>query len=102
MALVLVAVLGFSAVTIFGHEAACNAYAVGIPIVDDERVRVGDYIIRDHSYRDRDPCNGEDLWHYDPRSLSGIDGVLFSDCEISWVSGGRSSADDIGLPCPAQ
>ncbi len=61
--LVVVVVGSFMAYGPFGHDEFCPAYAVGASLVDDERVRVGDKLILDHSYRERDPCQGDDLWH---------------------------------------
>lgn len=99
-----VIVVGLTSLAVFGpvarHDEFCPAYAVGVPLDDDERVRSGGFVIRDHSYRDRDACGDDDLWHYPPHTLAGVDGVLFSDCTISWVGGGHSSADEIGLACP--
>jgi len=47
----------------------------------------------------RVPCNGDDLWHYRAEDLAGVDGVLFDNCEISWVGGGRSTAAAEGIDC---
>ena len=48
----------------------------------------------------RDPCNGsDDLWHYFDGDLEDVDGVLFDNCEISWVGGGRSTAAAAGFEC---
>lgn len=78
-------------------DVFCNAYGIGAGLED--RVRHGDLVIIDHSWRTRDPCGDDDLWHYG--ELPGVDGVLFDDCRISWVGGGRTDADDVGLPCPS-
>ncbi len=47
----------------------------------------------------RDPCDGDDLWHYMTGDLDGVDGVLFDDCVISWVGGGRSTVAAESIPC---
>jgi hypothetical protein len=44
---------------------------------------------------DREP----DLFLFTEEELSEVDGVMFQDCQISWVDGGRSHADDVGVPC---
>ena len=43
----------------------------------------------------RDPCGDNDLAHY--ALDDDIDGVLFDDCLISWVGGGRSPASIVGI-----
>jgi len=40
-----------------------------------------------------------DLYLFSESELSKVDGVMFEDCQISWVDGGRSRADDVGVPC---
>lgn len=47
----------------------------------------------------REPCMGDDLWHFAADDLKGVDGVLFDNCEISWVGGGRSTAAAEGIDC---
>ncbi|MCP3991718.1 MAG: hypothetical protein GY724_21780 [Actinomycetia bacterium] len=86
------------AVTWGPSEEFCAAYAVALPL-DEHPVTYGELVILDHSYRERDPCRGHDLWHYMDQHLDGVDGVLFEDCTISWVAGGRTSAEDAGVPC---
>lgn len=82
-------------------EEFCEAYAVALPL-DERPVTFDELVILDHSYRERDPCRGDDLWHYMDSHLDGVDGVLFDDCVISWVDGGRTSAEDAGFPCPSE
>ena len=76
-------------------DVFCNAY--GIAASPAEWVRHDGLIIIDHSWRQRDPCGDDDLWHYG--DLGPVDGVLFDDCQVSWVGGGRSKAEDVGIAC---
>ena len=79
------------------QEEFCEAYGVlagnDVVTVDDISLLIGEPIYR------RDPCNGDDLWHYFDEDLVGIDGVMFDNCEISWVGGGRSAAAAEGIDC---
>lgn len=78
------------------REVSCTAYGAN-QAIEEQPSSYGDFVILDHSDRERDPCRDDDLWHYG--DLNGIDGVLFGDCVISWVEGGRTPASEVGVPC---
>ena len=79
-------------------DVFCAAYAV-IVSPEDPRVVSGDQIILDHSGRPRSGCGDDDLWHYHPWDLEGVDGVLFDDCTVAWTDGRRSTASEAGIDC---
>jgi hypothetical protein len=78
-------------------EEFCNASAV---IVSSEPERLDEWTLYvDEPAERRDPCQGDDLWHYVDEDLAEVDGVLFDDCVVSWVDGGRTPAADAGIDC---
>lgn len=96
-----VGVLGAGAVVaLMGDEPSeefCHASAV---LVTSEPVQVGQWTLYvDEPAERRDPCQGDDLWHYLDEDLAAVDGVLFDDCVLSWVDGDRTSAANAGIDC---
>lgn len=78
-------------------EEFCNASA---RIVTTDPMQVGEWTLYvDEPAGARDPCQGDDLWHYQDEDLAVVDGVLFDDCVLSWVDGGRTTAAEEGIKC---
>lgn len=89
-----------------GDEVFCAAYGI---IVDTEPVKFRErelFVGFDAS--ERDECFGE-FGHYMVNVAPGeqtfnvqghvVDGIVWSDCIVSWPDGTRSSAEDTGIPC---
>jgi len=78
-------------------EEFCPTWGV---LTDSPTVSYGEIsLLVGEPISNREPCNGDDLWHYSSEDLVGVDGVLFENCEISWVGGGRSTAAAEGIDC---
>lgn len=76
----------------------CKTYG---NIIDSAPEQVGGYVlIVDQPASTRDPCRGYDLFHFTDLP-EAVDGIMFDDCIISWVAGGRAPAQDLGIDCVA-
>lgn len=77
------------------HTEFCKAWGA---IVDEPPVELAGYTLYvNQPVSNREPCLRRRPPHYGP--LDGIDGVLFTDCVISWTAGGRDDAADLGIAC---
>jgi len=63
---------------------------------DDKIKRDGDWFLLGEPVGNRQPCDGDDLWHY-RGFIHGIDAVVWADCEVTWIDGRRSTAEAEGL-----
>jgi hypothetical protein len=78
-------------------ERFCNA-AAALPRSEPKKVVEWTLYVGEPAELRR-ACAGDDLWHYLDSDLARVDGVLFDDCIVSWVDGGRASAGEAGIDC---